>query len=147
MTQPEDDNDPLYFAIGKFMFWFSRLEFTIKACLAASLNLREEQFDTVVSPYDFVVLCSVAEKTLKLDIDSEHHGAVHAYFSKCKKLNQEVRIVVAHGSWTAGGVRHVSRRTLEAKVLFEKPEKLLKAAEEARCLMHELFQMGAISNR
>ena len=140
MTQQEDENDSLCFAIGKFMFWFSQLEFTIKACLAASLNLREEQFDTVVSPYDFVVLCTVTEKTLKLDIDSEHHGAAHAYFSKCKKLNQEARIVVAHGSWTTGGVRHVSRQTLEAKVLFEKPKKLLEAAEEARHLMQEFFK-------
>lgn len=147
MTPQEDENDALYVPNGKFMFWFSQLEFTIKACLARSLDLKEEQFDTVVSPYDFAVLCTVAEKTLKLDIDSEHHDAVHAYFSKCRKLNQDARIVVAHGSWTSGGVRHVSRQTLEAKLLFEKPEKLLEAAETARRLMHEFFQLGAISNR
>ena len=129
MIPRQDENDALYFAIGKFIFWFSQLEFTIKACLASSLNLKEEQFDTVVAPYDFAMLCTVAEKTLKLDIDSEHHDAVHDYFSKCKKLNQEARIVVAHGSWTTDGVRHVSRQNLEASIHFETPEKLLKAAD------------------
>ncbi len=147
MAERPDENEPLYLAIGKFMFWFSQLEFTIKASLASVLGLKEEQFDTVVAPYDFAVLCTVAEKTLKLDVDKELHYHVEGFFNKCRKLNQEVRLVVAHGSWTSGGARHVSRQTLEAKMHFEKPEKLLSAADTAKHLMRSYFQLGAIMNR
>ena len=144
--QSKDENDPLYLAIGKFIFWFSQLEFTIKVVLASYLKLEDQQFDVVVSPYDFLVLCTVAEKTLKLDFDKQYHPTLESFFNRCKKLNQEARIVVAHGNWTNAGARHVSRQTLEAKFHFEKPEKLAEAADLARRLMQEFIQFGAVAN-
>jgi hypothetical protein len=57
-----------------------------------------------------------------------------------------VRVVVAHGSWSSGGARYASRQSLEAKVHFEKPDKLLKAAADARNLMDEFSQFGAVAN-
>ena len=142
-----DKNAKLYSAIGEFIFWFSQLEGRLKYTLAASLDLKPGQFDVVVSPYDFAVLCTVAEKTLKLDFDEEFYPAIRKFFNECRKLNSEVRIVVAHGSWTSKGARHVSRGTLEAKTHFEKPEKLREAAQTAKKLLMEFEQMGAVSNR
>jgi hypothetical protein len=142
----KDENEPLYTAIGKFIFWFSQLEFTIKASLASYLGLKDEQFNVVIGPYDFLMLCTVAEKTIKLDMDQKYHPALKSFFDKCKKLNQEARVVVAHGSWTSAGARHVSRTTLEAKMHFEKPETLLEAADKAKKLMAELIQFGAVAN-
>jgi 4-hydroxy-3-methylbut-2-en-1-yl diphosphate synthase IspG/GcpE len=81
-----------------------------------------------------------------LDFDAEFHSALKAFFNKCRKLNQEVRIVVAHGSWSTEGARYASRQSLEAKMHFEKPEKLRKAAADAVRLVEEFGQMGAVAN-
>lgn len=134
-------------AIGEFIFRFSQLEYLIKSTLASYLKLRDDQFDVVVGPYDFAMLLTVAEKTIKLDFDTEYHPQIKAFFNRCRKLNQEARVVVAHGSWSTSGARYASRQSLEAKMHFEKPENLLQAAADAVRLMDEWGQMGAVSNR
>jgi hypothetical protein len=133
-------------AIGEFIFRFSQLEHLIKSALAGYLNLRSDQFDVVVGPYDFAMLCTVAEKTIKLDFDKEFHSALNKFFKRCRALN-DLRVVVAHGSWTTRGARHASRRSLEAKMHFEKPGNLVKAADDTKKLMEEFGQLGAVSNR
>ncbi|MEY9423399.1 hypothetical protein ABIF69_009841 [Bradyrhizobium japonicum] len=84
-------SEEFYRAIGEFIFRFSQLEYLIKSALASYLKLRDDQFDAIVGPYDFAMLCTVAEKTIKLDFDPEHHPALKSFFNKCRKLNQEVR--------------------------------------------------------
>ena len=54
--------------------------------------------------------------------------------------------MVAHGSWSIEGARYASRQSLEAKMHFEKPEKLLKAMADAKRLMDEFGQLGAVAN-
>ena len=68
-----------------------------------------------------------------------------SFFNRCRKLNQEVRVVVAHGSWSTAvpGTRLGNR---SAKMHFEKPENLVKAAGEAVKLMDEFMQFGALAN-
>jgi hypothetical protein len=139
-------SEEFFRAIGEFIFRFSQLEYLIKSTLASYLKLRDDQFDVVVGPYDFAMLLTVAEKTIKLDFDAEFHPALKAFFNRCRKFNQEVRLVVAHGSWTTGGARYASRQSLEAKMHFEKPENLVKAAAEAVKLMDEFRQFGAVAN-
>jgi len=82
--------------IGEFIFRFSQLEYLIKSALAGYPKLRGSQFDVIV----------VAEKTIKLDFDAVFHPALKAFFNKCRKPNQEVRVVVAHGSWSTEGARY-----------------------------------------
>lgn len=135
-----------YWAIGRFIFSFSQLEHQIKLTLASYLRLTDEQFDVIVGPYDFAMLCSVAEKTVRSDFDEEHHPKIKSFFNRCRKLNQEVRVIVAHGRWSSGGARYASRQTLEAKIHFREPRELLKAAHEAEKLIVEFSQMGAIAN-
>ncbi|MDX6463050.1 MAG: hypothetical protein QOE55_6747 [Acidobacteriaceae bacterium] len=139
-------SEEFYRAIGEFIFRFSQLEYLIKSALASYLKLRDDQFDVIVGPYDFAMLCTVAEKTIKLDFDAEFHPALKSFFNKCRKLNQEVRVVVAHGSWTTEGARYASRQSLEARMHFEKPDKLVKAAADAKRLMDEFGQLGAVAN-
>jgi hypothetical protein len=139
-------SEEFYSAIGEFIFRFSQLEYLIKSALASYLKLRDDQFDVVVGPYDFAMLCTVAEKTIKLDFDAEFHPALKSFFNKCRKLNQEVRVVVAHGSWTTGGARYASRQSLEARMHFEKADKLVNAAADAKRLMDEFGKLGAVAN-
>jgi hypothetical protein len=133
----------LHEAIGEFIFWFSQLEFTIKARLAGALNLEDGLFDIIIGPYDFAMLCTVTERVLSKGAGSDVTKRIKNYFNRCKKLNQEARIIVAHGNWTLDGARHVSRSTLQANIHFEKPEELRRQADEARKLMRELFTLGA----
>ena len=139
-------SEEFFRAIGEFIFRFSQLEYLLKSTLASYLKLRDDQFDVVVGLYDFALLLTVAEKTIKLDFDAQYHPALKSFFNKCRKLNQEVRLVVAHGSWTTGGARYASRQSLEAKMHFEKPENIVKAAAEAVDLMDEFRQFGAVAN-
>ena len=131
----------LHQAIGYFIFWFSQLEFTIKARLAGALGLKDEMFDIVIGPYDFAMLCKVTEQVLCKDVNPILAKRVTAYFKRCHNLNQQARLIVAHGSWTLDGARHVSRNTLKAGFHFERPDELKKQADAAQQLMRDLFSL------
>ena len=133
----------LHQAIGYFIFWFSQLEFTIRARLAGALELEDDLFDTVIGPYDFAMLCKVTSQVLGKGAKPDVSKRITAYFNRCHDLNQKARLVVAHGSWTLDGARHLSRNTLKAGFHFEKPEQLRKQADTARQLMRDLFNLGA----
>ena len=106
-------------------------------------HLPDGLFDVVIGPYDFAILCTVTERVLSKGAATDVGKRVSGYFNRCRTLNQEARIVVAHGSWTLDGARHVSRNKLKADIHFEKPDDLRKQASEARKLMRELFSLGA----
>jgi hypothetical protein len=123
--------------IGRFLFQFSQLEFSIKIVLARALNLSEEQFDIVTSTYDFRVLCVVTQKILALQL-SEQTNDIKDYFKRCLALNDD-RVRIAHGLWADGpqgmSARHVARTSLDANFYFENPDTLLKVVDEAEKLM------------
>jgi hypothetical protein len=48
--------------IGRFIFEFSQLEFSIRAVLVSRLGLKEEHFNIVTGAYDFTKLCNVARE-------------------------------------------------------------------------------------
>jgi len=131
--------------IGQFIFWFSQLEFTIKARLAAALSLPDEQFDTITAPYDFAVLCMVTSSVLVRKFP-ESKPEIETLFSQCRSLNDE-RVRVAHGMWTHGKdglmARHVSRTKLEPKYFYENPAELRKLAAQAQQLMNLMFSTPA----
>jgi hypothetical protein len=64
LEELEQREEKLYRAIGYFIFWFSQLEFSIKARLANALQLEEGMFDTIIGPYDFAMLRTVTKQTL-----------------------------------------------------------------------------------
>src|ERR1700730_9468800 len=130
-------------SIGHFIYWFSQLEFTIKARLARALDLPQDLFDIIIGPYDVAMLCTVTERTLMRDASKPDQARIKKYFNDCRKLNQEARVIVAHGSWTFEGARHVSRSTLTAKHYFAKAADLDKQATEAKRLMAVLY-VGAL---
>jgi hypothetical protein len=126
-------------AIGHFIYWFSQLAFTIKNRLARALDLPEDLFDIIIGPYDFAMLCTVTERTLTRDAAKPDQARIKKYFNDCRKLNQEARVIVAHGSWTFEGARHVSRNSLTAKHYFAKASELDKQAKETKRLMSILY--------
>lgn len=133
-TLPNEDEIKL--AIGEFIIAFSQLEFTIRDALSRALRLDDALFDIVVGPYDFAMLCTVSKEVFKLNLDKDASKKLEEILKKCHTLNTTNRLPIAHGTWFyLGGVRHVSRQTLEPRFLFEDIEELRKAAIDAQRLM------------
>jgi hypothetical protein len=141
------DNARVFEAIGRFIFQFSQLEFTIKVFLGAQLGLTDTHFDAVTAPYDFRTLCGVTQ-VISLLRFPEQKKDIESLFSRCLSLNND-RVRVAHGLWSGGigggmTARHVARSSLKASHYFEKPEDVAKLADTAQRLMAEfLFVLGS----
>ncbi|MBR1155703.1 hypothetical protein JQ575_34525 [Bradyrhizobium sp. JYMT SZCCT0428] len=129
----------VYKAIGRFIFWFSKLEGYLKAHIVGLLDLERDIFDAVVSPYDFSTMCKVLEK-LMLAKKLAEPNALSKYFSKCRSINDQ-RVRVAHGDWTLTGARHVARGKLEAEIYFATPEDLNKHAATCQELIREFIRL------
>jgi hypothetical protein len=132
--------------IGAFFFRFSQLEFTIRVFLAARLNLTDEQFDVVTSPYDFRMLCAVTEAISIQQFPSEKNN-IEKYFKRCLALNDD-RVRIAHGLWTDSGrglaARHVARTSLKPEFYFEDPNELIKLIKTAERLMPQLLFFASV---
>jgi len=134
-------------AIGRFIFQFSQLEFTMRVFLATQIGLSEEHFDAVTAPYDFRMLCGVTQ-AISLMRFPEQKNDIESLFGRCLTLNDD-RNRVAHGLWSGGidgslTARHVSRSSLKAHHYFERPEDLAKLADTAQGLMHEFLRVLGI---
>ena len=136
----------MFEAIGRFIFQFSQLEFTIKAFLAAQIKIAEEHSDAVTAPYDFRVLCAVTQ-AISLVRFPDQKQDIDSLFGRCLSLNDE-RNRVAHAVWSGkmdGGLvaRHVARSSLKVSYHFENPQDVEKLTNTAQRLMAEfLFVLG-----
>jgi hypothetical protein len=131
--------------IGEFLFWFSQLEFTIRARLEHALGLPDELAEAVTTPYDFAVLCTVTTTVLLSHYPPEQKPDIERVFNACKRLNDE-RVRVAHGTWlhliqTGLIARHASRSKLKGDFFFQDPETLPKLTAEAQRLMQQVLQV------
>jgi hypothetical protein len=102
-----------------------------------ALDLPKGLFDIITAPYDFAMLCTVTSEALKAtpDLPEANKKAITRYFNDCKDFNNKYRVVVAHGLWTVGGARHVSRTTLKPSMHFPTIKELKDRCNELRVLM------------
>jgi hypothetical protein len=131
-----------FHAIGKFIFEFSQLEFSIRFALAAYLGLSDEHFDAITGPYDFRMLCAVTSKVRQLKHPAQK-DEIERLFNECLELNNK-RVQIAHGVWTEGlgddwTVRHWSRQTLDAKHYPYAADQLHGLADRAQALMQRVI--------
>jgi hypothetical protein len=134
-TESEERAD-LFLAIGEFVFEFSQLEFTIRHLVGSALELNDEAFNIIVSPYDFATLCRVANAFVRALPDCTDALAVHTErtFNACLKVNEE-RVRIAHVTWLLGaGARHVSRTTFKATSYYTTSEQIRKKSAEVQKL-------------
>jgi hypothetical protein len=127
------------------MFWFSQLEFTIKARLERALSLPDQLAEAVTTPYDFAVLCTVTQTVLLSQYPPDKKSEIEQVFKDCRKLNDE-RVRIAHGMWshaikTGLIARYASRTKLKGEYFYEAPEALPKLAAEAKRLMQEVLRV------
>ena len=125
VRREEEEKAQGFKLIGEFTFWYSQLEYTIKARLAAALSISDELFDTIIAPYDFLTLCTVTKNVLTRKYSNQmDQRAVAKVFNACAALNTE-RVRVAHGMWTHGPgglmASHVVRQTLQRGISLTNP--------------------------
>lgn len=108
--------------------------------MRAEIGISGELFDTIAAAYDFAMLCTVTEKAMNRRPDAEAQKRVKKAFDRCRRLNQ-LRVIIAHGSWTFSGALHVSRQKLEAQWHFESLQDIQKAGDTACELMEEIFDL------
>lgn len=132
-----------YQDIGEFMVEFSQLQFTIRAVLSGLLKLRNELFDAVTAPYNFVPLCLVTKQVATIELP-DRKDEIEATFKACLALNTE-RVRVAHGLLTYGDGTiesiHVSSN-LKAGTYFSKPGELKNLCAESQRIMHAVLKIG-----
>lgn len=130
-----------YHAIGRFIFEFSQLEYTIRYYLAEEIRLDDKYFSPVVESYDVGLLCTVAIQVFKKSRGEEKSTRIKKIIDKFRDLNDN-RNRVAHGLWVpfkdGGTVHHVVRRNLESRPSANQAEALEQLADDVNKLRAEL---------
>jgi hypothetical protein len=131
------DAEKTYRAIGRFVFEFSQVEYTIRHYLASEIDLKEEYFTAVMESYDVALLCAVAKQVLIKSHGEEGSARIRELLGEVYRLNAE-RVRVAHGLWVphreGGTVHHVSRSNLKPAWYANQAEALEKKADELNAL-------------
>jgi len=139
------ENEPTFLAIGRFMFEFSQLEYTIKHHIAEAVRLDEKFIDPVMT-HDFALLCTAAKQILGEAMADEKRKRLNDILKECHSLNQE-RVRVAHGLWVpfreGGVVHHVARTSLKTTRTVGQAEHLEKQADRANGLRFKLEKLIA----
>jgi hypothetical protein len=129
-------------AIGRFIFEFSQVEYTIRYYLAEEIGLKEEHFTPVVESYDTAMLCNVAKEVFAKRRPGQFFARVEECIKCFQKLNN-IRNRVAHGLWVPfkeGGTVHYVPRNLNVNPggLQNQAEDLEKYADQLNALRAKL---------
>lgn len=133
--------DKTYHAIGRFVFAFSQVEYTIRHYLGEAINLNEDYFTPVLESYDVALLCKVAKEVFAKQRSGKILAGIEKEIDRFLAIN-DVRNRVVHGLWNpyddGGTVGHVSRNRLKPKMFQNQAEELEKLADELRALERNL---------
>lgn len=137
------ESEPTYLAIGRFIFEFSQLEYSLKHHIAEAANLNEKFINSLVT-HDFAMLCVAAKQILGELMSDEKKDRLNKIISECHSLNQE-RVRVAHGLWVpfreGGVVHHVPRSSLKSARSVGQIEHLESQADRANGLRASLERL------
>ena len=129
-----------YRAIGRFIFEFSRAEYTIRYHLAQEIGLAEEHFLAVVESYDVAMLCTVAVAVFGKSRADANGAEIEDLINIFRELTQN-RNRIAHGLWVPfkeGGTVHHVPRSLKPRTDANQAAVLEKLADEACSLRDKL---------
>jgi len=133
--------DPIYREIGRFIFQFSQLEYTLRYHVAEKARIGDEYFDIVTSAFDFAKFCSALLALSAKERGGKADPALKELISDCHDVNA-VRIRVVHGLWVVGSGHdraiHTSRNSMKSEVHFDKPGDLDAQADRCARLRFEI---------
>jgi hypothetical protein len=95
-------NDPAtertYRAIGRFVFEFSQLEYSLKHYVAEEIRLNEKYFSAIVESYDMAMLCTVVKTVFRQSRSENIARIIDDLVKEVRELNDE-RVKIVHGLW------------------------------------------------
>jgi hypothetical protein len=134
-----DATQRTYSAIGRFIFQFSQVEYTIRYYLAEEIRLPEEHFASVVGSYDVGALIAVAKEVFRKS--GEGYASIERLLNRFFTING-TRNQVAHGLWVpfkdGGTLHYVSRNRPVAVWSTDKAAELERLADELSDLNADL---------
>jgi hypothetical protein len=92
--------------------------------------------------HDFAMLCTIAQNVVTRRLDKRRAGELNTLLRKCREINTH-RVRIAHGMWSMGPVRHVSRQSLEAKRYYHDAGEIADLADTAKDYGMRLFRFSA----
>jgi hypothetical protein len=135
------DPGPLYKEIGRFIFEFSQLEYTIRHHVGEKAGMGDQVADMVTANIDFARLCSTMLALSAKEAGGKPEPTIEKLINECRQIN-EVRTRVVHGLWVAGTTNdrliHTSRDKMTSKIFFDKPGDLDKHSERMSKLGSEI---------
>jgi hypothetical protein len=142
MGEPEQmQAEKTYRAIGRFMFEFSQVEYSIRHRLAEEIGLNEEYFAAVVESYEVETLCSVGAEVFTIARTKDSACRIKHHLNHFRRLDEE-RKRIAHGLWVPSqegeSVHYVSHSGSKLKLSTNQVETLEQLADEIRALRSEL---------
>jgi hypothetical protein len=130
-----------YRAIGRFIFEFSQLEYSVRHYLGEAIGVKEEHFSAVVESYDVGMLINVTRQVFKKSRSGEVTAKIDKLLNKFSILNDD-RKRVAHGLWWpfehGGTVGYVSRNKLDPRRFTDQANALEQLADDANKLRFDL---------
>ncbi|WP_315797665.1 hypothetical protein [Bradyrhizobium sp. SZCCHNRI3043] len=136
------DRDRAYREIGRFVFEFSQLEYTLRYHVAELCRIPDENFEIATSGLDFAKLCSALLALADRRAGRKDH-ALKEPIARCHEINT-IRLRVVHGLWVIGvgnnRVIHTSRHSMKSDVFFEKPGVLEGEADRCSQLRWDVDQ-------
>lgn len=133
--------DRIYREIGRFIFEFSQLEYTLRHWVAEWADVKEEYFNIVTSGFDFAKLCDALRALSTKANAGVPDPEIERLVSDCMKMNQD-RVRVAHGLWVVGAghdrVIHTSRNSMKSQVYFDQPGDLESKADRCNQLRSQV---------
>ena len=94
-----------YRAIGRFIFAFSQVEFTIRQRLGEAIELKEDYFTPVTESYDVAVFCKVALEVFAKQRSGKNFDRIKKEIDLFMGINNGIRTRVAHFHGGSFGVR------------------------------------------
>lgn len=118
---PEENT---YREIGRFIFEFSQLEYTLRYHVAEMARIGDEYFEIVTSAFDFARLCTALLALSAKEKGGAPDPALKKLIGECHDVNT-IRQHVVHGLWVVGSGNdraiHTSRKSMQPEVHFDKP--------------------------
>ena len=93
-------------AIGRYIYFFSHVEGTLRLVIMELLGLSDQQFNRLMPVIDFGAICNVIKATIPEKLHASRAKQANDLISRAQKSNED-RIRVAHGSWAPWGAVHV----------------------------------------
>jgi hypothetical protein len=131
----ELESEKTYRAIGRFIYEFSQVEYSLRHAVADQLNIKDEHFNAVTATFDVAVLCNLA--AVLFDDRAEMKKLINRF----RELNNH-RQRVAHGLWIpfleGGSVHYTARSSLKGTSHKQQAEALVRLADDANNLRNEV---------